>query len=316
MSSTNTVISNPILNNEEEPTKEIGKTQWNIKHQCCCCGPYVEVIVPNDSPRHFLRHWEFHPAMPIFVSILVLFCLVDYFVVVAPYQYKAIQIIAPFPIIITLVLFLWSYWGAVCMDPGYLPFDWITTQKFYYSWEDQLSGLAVTSEQIKFGRENSNRPPHCSFSSTAGRYVIRADHICGWIANWVGKRNHKQFMLLCFWGGLFCGFLTGFNFGIKDGFFDRPMELLIPQLVGIAIEGPFCLVLLGMFATTVVDLAVNRTKIQRMRGEGGKHYSFKESVQEVCGTGNCCTWWWPTPAFDENMVITADMLPIGDDVDE
>lgn len=305
-------LQNAILD-ESISTIDIDVTQWAIKSKCGCCGPYVEVFVPNKKSRKFLRHWECQPAMPIIVSILTLFCLVDYFVCAYPYSYKVIQIIAPFPIIITCVLFLWSYFNAVCMDPGFLPFDWVKTKKFYYTWQEQLSGLAIVPTQINFARQPANRPPHCSFSSSAGRYVVRADHICGWIANWVGKRNHKQFMLLNLYGGLYTGCLLGFNFGTKESLFSRDFDYLMPQLIGMALEVSFCVVLIGFFITTLIDLAHNRTKIQKMRGDqGDNRYTFTESLEEVCGTGSKCLWCCPTPAFDENMVITENMPPIDD----
>ncbi|OHT09148.1 DHHC zinc finger domain containing protein [Tritrichomonas foetus] len=303
-------LDNPILDSSIQTEVNVEPTQWAVKHDCCCCGPMVEVMVPNKKSHLFLRHWEFQPAFPILVTCLTLFCLIDYFVTAAPYQYKIIQIIAPFPIFIFLGLFMWSYFGAVCMDPGYLPFNWIQTQKFYYTWQEQLSGIAVTQEQVNFAKTPKNRPPHCSFSTSAGRYVLRADHICGWIANWVGKRNHKQFMLMNLYGGLYAGCLFAFQFGVKDlhQMFDREMSILIPQVLGLALDGAFMLVLICMFFQTLSELAINRTKIQKMKNmEGGKSYSCLESMQEVCGTGNKCLWCCPTPAFDETLVMTADM---------
>lgn len=308
-------LQTPIF---DEPISSIetDATQWSIKRQCSCCGPYVEVFVPSKKPRKFLRHWECQPVMPIAVTILTMFCLVDYFVVAYPYSYKVCQIIAPFPIIITCVLFMWSYFNAVCMDPGFLPFNWVQTKKFYYTWQEQLSGLAVTQTQATFAKDPKNRPPHCSFSTSFGRYVIRADHICGWISNWVGKRNHKQFMLLNLYGGLYTGSLLGFNFGTKTFLFNREMSYMMAQLVAMALELSFCVVLIGFFITTLIDLAHNRTKIQKMRGDKGNNkYTFRESMEEVCGTGSKCLWCCPTPAFDENMIITEDMPSIDDNSD-
>lgn len=304
----------------DENTEENGvdPTQWKIKHKCCCCGPYVDVYVPNQKKaRHFLRHWECQPTVPIMVTVLAIFCLFVFFYAVEPYCYSIIiQIIAPIVIIISMILFLVSYFLSVCMDPGFLPYDWVKTKKFFYTWQEQLSGLAVTQSQKDFAKVQENRPPHCSFSQTSGRYVIRADHICVWIANWVGKRNHKQFMLMNLWGFVYCALLFGFNFAVKESFFDRKMKFLILQIVSIAIEIMFGGVMICFFFQSLYDLAQNRTKIQKMRGESGdSSYSCMDSMQEVCGTGSKCLWCLPTPAFDENLVITNDMPPIEDDLD-
>lgn len=312
----NNQIDSSIINESTE-NPSLGSTQWKIKHSCCCCGPYVDVYVPNKKTRHFLRYWEFQPGIPILITILAVFCLFVYFYAVEPYAYSiVIQIIAPIVIVISFVLFLWSYYAAVCMDPSFLPYDWIKTQKFYYSWQEQLSGLAVTQPQVDFAKSQENRPPHCSFSTTSGRYVIRADHICMWIANWVGKRNHKQFMLLNFWGFIYCCLLFGFNFAVKENFFDRKLQFLILQLVSIAIEVIFGGLMICFLCQSLYDLAQNRTKIQKMRGEkGDSSYSCMDSMREICGTGSKCLWFCPTPAFDENLVITKDMLPIEDGPD-
>ncbi|KAK8863905.1 hypothetical protein M9Y10_011597 [Tritrichomonas musculus] len=304
---------NPILDESLETTSN-DSTQWAIKHNCCCCGPYVDVYVPNKKPRHFLRQWEFRPTMPILVTFLAVYCLFVYFFAILPYQYTIIiQIISPFPILFSFVLFIWSYYAAVCMDPGFLPYNWINTQKFYYTWQEQLSGLAVTPAQKEFAKDQKNRPPHCSFSQTSGRYVVRADHICVWIENWVGKRNHKQFMLLNLWGFCYCFLLFGFNFAIKEDIFERKTHLLVLQLTGMGIEAMFGFITCSFFFICLYDLAKNRTKIQKMRGEKGDFsYRCIDSMQEVCGTGTKWLWCCPTPAFGKNLIITNDMPQIED----
>lgn len=301
-----------VDDNVETPNLE--NTQWEVKHKCCCCGPYVDLYVPNNGTRHFLRYWECQPTVPIAVTVLVFFGLFVFFYAVEPYEYSIIlQIISPFPVIISLILFLWSYYGAVCMDPGFLPYNWIQTQRFYYTWQEQLSGLAVTKQQIEFAKTDENRPPHCSFSTTYGRYVIRADHICGWINNWVGKRNHKQFLLFNLYGFVYCFLLFGFNFAVKENFFSRKMTFLFLQILSAAMEVAFGLLMICFFIQTLCDLSQNRTKIQKMRGEkGDSSYSCNDSMQEICGNGSKCLWLCPTPAFDENLVINDDMPPIVD----
>ena len=302
-------LSSPILDSSIS-TDTVEQTSWSVKSSCGICGPLVEVHLPNNRSKYFLRHWMCQPLMPIVSMLISFFCFAEYLVVAVPRQYLAIQIISTFLVTITFFLFVWSYFGAVCMDPGFLPFDWARTRRFYYSWQEQLTGFAVTESQINFARQSQNRPPHCSFSSSFGRYVIRADHICGWIANWVGKRNHKQFMLLNLWGGISAILMFAFHFGVKEDLFNLDdIGFMSVQLIGMAFDAAFALCLLGMFCSCLIDLARNRTKIQRMRGEAGEtgKYTFRESMEEVCGNGNKCLWCWPTPAFDETLVLTADM---------
>jgi hypothetical protein len=198
---------------------------------------------------------------------------------------------------------------AACMDPGFLPFNWVHSRRFWYSWEEQLNGLAETQDQFTFARDPQNRPPGCSFSTASGRFVIRADHICGFIANWVGKRNQKQFMLFNLYG--FGLAVSLFVFKVVE---KEPSLLNLPstekwlQLSTVALEVLFGCYMIAMFVQTLVDLGKNRTKIQRMRNEQGKRgeYSCEESMREVCGEGKMIWWICPTPAFDESLVISDD----------
>ncbi|OHS98041.1 DHHC zinc finger domain containing protein [Tritrichomonas foetus] len=303
-------ITNNIADKITNDITQIEKTSWKIKHSCCCCGPYIELSVPNKKrKRHFLRHWEFKPGMPIFVILVILYTTITHFVCIFPLQYFIAQIISPFIIVFFLILFLSSYFGAVCMDPGFLPYNWIETKRFKYSWEEQLSGLAVTDSQFAFATSTPNRPPQCSFSHSAGRYVMRADHICGWVANWIGKRNHKQFMLMNLYGGFFSSSLVAGFFCVEGGPLKIDSKYLLPTLPAFCIELSFALTLFSMFATTLVDLKRNRAKIQKMRESAGEQttkISMRQSMEEVCGSGSCCSWCIPTPAFDDTLILQYD----------
>lgn len=120
-------------------------------------------------------------------------------------------------------IFLMTYiWGTsmFCIiyshmkNPGYLPYYFPAL--YYNSGEndqnsqsenknthfgrkkftlDELkSGTAVTSEQIEWARKQ-RRPQRVRFSAASGYYIIRGDHICQYINNWVGLYNHRWFIL-------------------------------------------------------------------------------------------------------------------------
>ena len=337
MLNNNDDIQEPILvesNDNKIITSEIPlSTKWKVKCSCCCCGPLVEVNVPNKRrKRYFLQGWECRPCMPIIVSCLILYSTIANFVCFFPYQYLIAQIILPIFILIFFVLFVWSYFAAVCMDPGYLPFNWAQTKKFKYSWEEQISGLAICEEQFNYALTKENRPPKSSFSHSAGRYVIRADHICGWIANWVGKRNHKQFILMNLYGGIYALTLSIGPFCVKK-FFSLPLSLMFSGIFAFSIDISFAFSLLSMFGNTIVDLYLNRTKLHRMRDEVKdknqinsktdlnetiyqRKVSMKASMQEVFGNRSYCSWLLPTPAFDDSLIIEDDPNEIFQPVDE
>jgi hypothetical protein len=277
---------------------------WTEVNSCCCCGPLVRLTDTRGRRRYFLRHWECEPPILIMSSVLTAFCLGTYFICVVPEQSTGVAVFSSLFILFFASLFLYTYFAAACMDPGFLPFTWVHTQRFWYSWQEQLDGLAVTEAQFAFAR--SHRAPGCSFSASSGRFVIRADHICGWIGNWVGKRNHKQFILFNFYGFWLGISICAFTF-VQPPLFDLPRAVLIVELIAAGIGGVMGLSMLAMFGQLLADLAQNRTKIQRMRNVGGGgEYSCEESMREVCGEDGIGWWICPTAAFDERLVVRPD----------
>jgi hypothetical protein len=244
--------------------------------------------------------------MPISITILTTFVVGSFSYLIVPRLSPLLRVISMAVVSLFLILFLYSYYSAAFSDPGFLPFNWIDTQRFWYSWQDQLSGMATTEAQMDFARAAENRPPGSSFSRTSGRFVMRADHICGWVANWVGKRNHKQFLLMNFYGTLLSGSLLLSMFAPDVRFGELPDWKQGWAIAIGLVEALFVMLLGGMFYQTMNDLATNRTRIQRMRQERGLSYSCEESMREVCGDGSVLGWVCPFHAFDENLVLRQD----------
>ena len=289
-------------------------TEWEVTTSCCCCSPCVRVHA--DPERYFWGHWERFVCMPVFVSCISIFTLLVWvFLVYSEYKKTWMRIAAPIEIGFTLVMFAWSYFGASCMDPGYLPFDWVREKRLRYTWQEQLTGLGVRQDQIEFAK--NHRPRFASFSKSAGRFVIRADHICGWIANWVGKRNHKQFMLMNFWGSAYA--LSLFVWNILGASALQPEKLfrMAAILVCFGIEAVFAFALMFVFGYALNDLANNVTKIQKWKKEQSvtnQNYTCMQSMREVCGNGTVLCWCVPIPAFGDDMRVDDELPPEDDDM--
>ena len=312
----------PVISAGEDPDHHLSITsppenRWEVVAGCCCCGPLAR-LHGGRSNYYFLRYWHCNPCMPaITVPILALFPLGVHLGLVVPRSPFYLNIISIILVCFFGIMFCWSYYAAACSNPGFLPYNWIETRRAWYSWEELLGGTAVTREQAMFAKDPQNRPPGCSFSTSFGRYVIRADHICGWIANWVGKCNHKQFMLMNMWGPLYAFSLFAFIWGQKNMFKDIPFHILVVELVAGIIEISFGFTMGGMGAMALIDLCKHRTKIQRMRHEKGdtRNYTFEQSMREICGNDRKCKWFIPTPAFDEKMVFDTELAPVAEDSD-
>lgn len=275
------------------------ETKW--KQVRNCCGIPVLLVMPQD--RLFLKHWELSPIVPIFVALLIIYCIIAYFITTFPYlSPNYLKIISLIEICIPFVLFLWSYIYSVFADPGFLPFDWVKTKKTHYSWEDQLSGLAFLPDQIQFARKH--HPDFASFSSMSGRFIIRADHYCGWIANWVGKRNHKQFILMTFYGFLFCLSLLMWIFFTNVSLRRINKSLFIVQLVADLFEASFCVSLFMFLLDNLYNLCLNRTQIQKWKRQSSNSGKRCAGIKEVCGEHNICCYFIPTPAFGDELDLT------------
>lgn len=283
------------------------QTTWEVVCNCCF-RPFVRV--QTDPPRFFWGHTELDSWMPVIVTALILYPFLIYvFVILPAYDSQKLQIIALVEVSIALVLFLWSYMYAAFSDPGYLPFDWIRDKKMKYSWQEQMTGLGVRQDQIDFAK--SHRPSFASFSKSAGRFVIRADHICGWIANWVGKRNHKQFILMTFWGSFYCLSLFIWDmFGVTS--IAKSMLKMVVVMSVFGLECMFGMMMMFAFVSTMKDLRQNVTKIQKWKNErnmDANEYSFEEAMREVFGKGSFWCWCVPVPAFGEDLGIVEGELP-------
>lgn len=271
-------------------------TKWKTLR--VCCGKHISLVMPSD--RLFCEHWEMNLFMPIFVFVIVGFCFLSFMFSTLPsLESLSLQRAACIQVLVSLVLFMWSYVAAMCMDPGFLPYDWAVTRKTKYSWQDQLDGLAIRHDQFEYAERN--KPPFASFSHQAGRFVIRGDHICGWVSNWIGKRNHKQFMLMTLWGTVLAASLIGWQLmrGRREHGRDSAFWC---DLVALCIEAIFTCVLFYEFVRIFINLCKNRTQIQEWQGVPGEYTGFCNSFKQVCGN-NVFMWLCPTPAFGDDLFL-------------
>jgi hypothetical protein len=270
-------------------------TKWKIKWQCCWCP--IAVIPSGD--RVFCRHWEINLIPPVFVGLFTVFCYSTFLFGTCRFlPGGGLRAVAFIETTAAVALFTWSYFAAVCADPGFLPYSWAATQRLRYSWEEQLSGLAVRPDQIAFG--SSHRPPFASFSTQAGRYVIRADHICGWIANWVGKRNHKQFLLISVWGMVAIASLISWSVVKSEVDVQRNPGTQVCVTLATIFEAISAFLMIIALGTGCTDMCNNRTQIQRWKNEEGEGRGCFSACKQVFGSGPRLLWLIPTPAFGEN----------------
>lgn len=169
-------------------------------------------IAEGDPRIHF-----FHTSLKAYPLYLELIILPATYALFWKYYFPALPSNSPtenhcFFCLKSFQLFFMGYIFTTCMftlvfshlkDPGYLPFYF----PYYYNTENEKErrtsftqdemrwGLAIDEEQIKWARAQP-RPDRVCFSEAVGYYVIRGDHICTYINNWVGLYNHRWFVIL------------------------------------------------------------------------------------------------------------------------
>ncbi|OHT14664.1 DHHC zinc finger domain containing protein [Tritrichomonas foetus] len=298
-----------LLNSQEnhpEPESNAipNRTEYTITSDCCCCfPPCAKIVMPDGAIRKFWGSHELDIGMNIFVICLIVFVELVHFFCVFP-KYRRLEYQIPSEILngVFLILFLWSYFGAACSDPGFLPFNWIQTRKFHYGWADLLSGLAITSSQFEYAIKH--RPTGASFSKSSGRFVVRADHICGWVGNWIGKRNHKQFILMLLWGAIYALNLLLWHIPIIKSFYeDGKFYITILMFFEGCVELTFAGLLFYTFFVNLEELRQDMTQIRKWKKEKGHDYDCMRAMQEVCGQSSVFCWIIPTKAFGEDLFL-------------
>jgi hypothetical protein len=167
--------------------------EW-VDQSCCCC--HIAYFPPGKF--RVCGHWIISLRIP----FLAFF---GFAVTHASLIYDAPGTLPMFWWVVTIgaTSLVWlciavSYIMIICKGPGYVPYNWATTQVLSYAWAEEMANMVLYQEQAQLAR-GSARPPRSSFSVTARRFVLRADHFCVWAQSWIGLSNHRYFLLMMFY---------------------------------------------------------------------------------------------------------------------
>lgn len=154
-----------------------------------------------------------------FCHILISIVYIYYYQVLSKYitSNRIIFTIITISFVLTHICYLMAHFTS----PGILPWNWAKTKQRIYSKNELRDGIAINHEQKEWGK-NHDWPARSFFSGDFGAIILRAEHYCPWISQWVGLKNLKFFLQSLFYSAVFSIeilyvlYLVFFNSDAKD----------------------------------------------------------------------------------------------------
>jgi hypothetical protein len=282
-----------------EPDFAHYQVSW-INRSCCLC----RVAYFPDAKFTICGHWRIRLGRPILISFgfLAIFASFVYDLLSAErfpgrphtnlWTYVCLGVVSFLALCVAC-----SYLVIICRGPGYAPYNWAYIEDRNPSWERAMSSLVIFEQQAEIAR-SSRRPAHASYSREARRFVLRADHYCLWTESWIGIRNHRHFMLMTAYIGLFALAYVAFRvlwvLGCVKEEFQYWWLIGAVATVAIVAAGGFGLY---HFAIAVQNLIVGVTSVERYKMERHGAPTTPSSqgcvrnCEDVCGHRALCLCW-------------------------
>ena len=256
--------------NENKDSLFPGFTEWKESKLCC----FRIFLIPK-LHQHFCGHWEISPLYPALFFLLSFSSILLLTIYVLPFFGKEGCVMIVF-ITILFILFIVSYCRIIIDGPGYYPFYWGTQYQpqdagidsyLYSNSDDSPAGIISNERQLEWCKKREIKPPRSMLSLTARRFVLRPEHYCKWASSWIGKRNHKFFMLFTFYGILYLALFVVYLARRVVQYFseDFSFSILLLTIYGVC-AAAFCLLLITFFVSNMIDISLNRTFWEQWNG--------------------------------------------------
>jgi len=185
------------------------------------------------------------------------------------------------PVVLSLFsIALISCFRTCFTDPGYLPWNWAVTKKTKFTDDEMKAGKATNEKQFAWAKTHQ-RPSRSTFSIYSGYFILKADHRCKWLNNWVGLRNQKFFVLSLLYLGI-CLFIHLFSlylvFHLQKVHILLFIFYLVPPLV-------FFVFVNEQLLRQLYRISKNKTYMETLKNKE-THFSngIKSNWEEVFGT--------------------------------
>ena len=253
------------------------------------------IWIPKEFPVVHINYTQLTFFPWIFVDLFIFFSLFYFTKYAFPYlpqKYKLIVEIVEY----TLGFYgFLNYFIARVKNPGFLPFNWAATKKKKFTTDEMHSGIAATEEQYNWAKSHEF-PPRAWLSSSKGYFILRGDHYCNWVGNFIGLKNHRYFIMgtiglalyvICSW----CLVVYLYFYGKFELHWFKKIILFGGGLYFLGISVMQSLI-------HILQLSRNSTTVEILRGNYRKYYhgSCIEGWEEVCGPKKYMwLWWLPIP---------------------
>jgi hypothetical protein len=281
----------PTVGVQSEPEFP-GYTKWEYTRFCC----FANAIRTLPNNVIFLGHWEVSFGFPILVYFIIVSSYLVAMLLIFPYR-LADGRICSIAFSILFFIFCYCYARTIIDGPGYFPFYYPSrsprhsqiggdSSPLLHSDDLSPSGILSTPEQTEWIKSQP-RPNRCIYSSVARRIVIRPDHFCGWTSTWIGKRNHKFFLLFNFWGCIYIFTFSVFAFlrVHEEAASISPSPVMGVYIVYIFLSLMFLMLTGSFVATHMVGTCRNVTSWEAWNyiEEGRFDRGFIKNIEDVCG---------------------------------
>lgn len=290
--------SNRMRNREDvnEPVPKTRPPLSKTRRAFCKNSPCFVVDLNPDGPPIKMFYWGHGRVSlwPFWLCFTALLSYIPYFFIylrpVLPEESRKFwTVIYLIPLISAAINFFLTHW----LNPGFLPWTWSETRKKNYTTEEMREGVASTEEQWAWAAEQ-DRPERSAFSRTCGYFVLRADHDCFWVNNWIGIRNHSYFLRAVYSGFAFAIITTYLSGRIwwedKIPVSRHVFNLMFVLPIGLGIMNGI------QVWTQSINACANETILEILKGtwrERPNHHrkSCLRNWEEICGSRWCLPCW-------------------------
>jgi palmitoyltransferase len=210
-----------------------------------------------------------------------------------------------------------NYYKAVNTSPGDVPREWLAEQMKNAEELKQSSSITVKDESFSkyCNRCEQPKPPRAHHCHICDKCVCRMDHLCPWINNCVGYKNHRYFFLFIFYLWLSSVYYTIVLILLSWQFIIIANPILYDEwqswfVVIEAFSGSVGISMTGFFFWNLYLIATNQTtvefqfnKLKSMTDKGSGKVSLNEfdvgirnNFDQIFGFGQSSLLWILLPS--------------------